>query len=90
MAVQPNHERLVDFIRRNLKGESSLEFYGMWEADFSMPALSDQSVPLERLLELDFHFRDRGHYSINMQIGELDGPANGSQPLGPHSTPASP
>ena len=61
---QPNHGRLVDFICSHLPEVTSFEFYGMWEADFSEPPLSDQTIPLERLLELSFYFRDRGHYTV--------------------------
>ena len=53
----------------------------MWEADFSAPALSDQSIALERLLDLGFYFRDKGHYLVNINRGEPDGAANGSQPI---------
>lgn len=81
LEAQPNHERLVEFLKRHLPDEPSIELYGMWEADFSALALSDQRISLERLLSLDFYFRDRGHYTVEMRKGEPDGPANGSQPI---------
>lgn len=66
--AQPNHERLVAFVQAHLQGASSFELYGMWEADFSAPMLSDQCIALERLLDLGFYFRDRGRYTV-----EIDG-----------------
>ncbi len=68
--AQPNHERLVEFIHRHLPDSSCFEFYGMWEADFTQPPLSDQTVTLERLLDLDFYFRDRGHYTVTKEKRE--------------------
>jgi hypothetical protein len=62
--AQPNHQQLVDFINKHLPEAVSFEFYGMWEADYSEPPLSDQSIPMSRLLDLDFYFRDRGHYTV--------------------------
>jgi|688.fasta_scaffold330524_3 hypothetical protein len=64
IAAQPNHERLVQFIHRYLSEPTTFEFYGMWEGDFTDPSLSDQTIPLDRLLDLSFYFRDRGHYTV--------------------------
>jgi hypothetical protein len=71
LEAQPNHERLVEFIQKYLHGEPSFELYGIWETDFSASALSDQRIPLERLLALDFYFRDRGRYVV--EISPADG-----------------
>lgn len=69
--AQPNHERLVDFIQRHLPEHAPLEFFGMWEGDYSSPTLSSQNIPLDRLLDLDFYFRDRGHYTTtNTKAGK--------------------
>lgn len=68
--AQPNHERLVKFIRSHLPEQTSFELYGMWEADFSAPALSDQKIGIDRLLDLDFYFRDRGRYTVNNRSDE--------------------
>lgn len=70
LEAQPNHDRLVEFVRRYLPEESSFELYGMWEADVSAPALSDQRIHLDRLLDENFYFRDRGHYTVELRDGE--------------------
>jgi hypothetical protein len=69
--AQPNHERLVEFVQKYLPDEPAFELYGVWEGDFSAPALCDQTIPLERLLSLDFYFRDQGHYTVEMRAGRL-------------------
>ncbi len=62
--AQPNHERLVQLIRAHLGGEAEFELYGTWDADLAAPVLSRQTIGLDRLLDLDFYFRDRGHYIV--------------------------
>ena len=64
LEAQPNHEQLVAFLREELQGDESVEFYGTWEGNVAGPALSDLEVEMERLLELDFYFRDRGRYVV--------------------------
>lgn len=71
LTSQPNHQRLVEFIQKHLPGEESIELYGTWEADFSAPALSDQRIPLTRLLEIDFYFRDRGRYVVEIRKAQI-------------------
>ena len=82
LEAQPNHDRLLEFIQRYLLGEPSFELYGIWEGDFSAPALSDQKIPLKRLLALDFYFRDRGHYTVEIGKGEPN--AAGNRLAGPY------
>jgi hypothetical protein len=62
--AQTNHEALVEFARRNLAGESTFELYGAWEGDPAAPALSDQTIDLDRILDLNFYFRDGGYYTV--------------------------
>ena len=64
--AQPNHERLIAFVKQHLGDQPSCEFYGIWEGDFSAPALSDQAIDLDRLADLEFYFRDRGHYTVTI------------------------
>ena len=66
ITAQPNHERLVRLVREHLAGEESFELYGAWESSFIDPTLCHQDITIERLLELDFYFRDRGHYTVSM------------------------
>lgn len=71
--AQPNHDRLVRFVHQHLPDATSLEFYGMWEADFALPPLSSQVISLERVLDLNFYFRDRGHYTVTKNNSEQGG-----------------
>jgi|ERR1041385_599211 hypothetical protein len=76
LKAQPNHERLVEFIREQLRANLCCELYGLWEGDFSAPALSDQTIDLSRLLDLGFYFRDGGHYTVRLTQGEQGGVGN--------------
>ena len=58
------HEKLVRFIRAELLPTDSVEFYGLWEDDLTLPPLSDQEIDLERLTDPSFFFRDRGRYRV--------------------------
>jgi hypothetical protein len=61
---QAMHERLAAFLRKELRPSDPVEFYGLWEDDLSLPPLSDQWIPLTRMTEPTFFFRDRGRYRI--------------------------
>lgn len=64
--AQPNHERLIAFVKQHLADEASCEFYGQWEDDFSAAALSDQVIELDQIADLEFYFRDKGHYTVRI------------------------
>jgi hypothetical protein len=72
---QAMHEKLVSFIRAELLPTDSVEFYGLWEDDLTLPALSDQEIDLSRLTESSFFFRDRGRYRIKQVEQGADGDA---------------
>jgi hypothetical protein len=71
--AQPDHEMLVQFIRQHVPVGSTFELFGMWEGNEPAQTLSSQSIPLERLLDLDFCFRDGGHYVAEICGGEIAG-----------------
>lgn len=62
---QANHEQLVDFVRKFCAEDTGIELYGMWEGDIDEPACSHQDITPDRLSAMDFHFRERGHYTIS-------------------------
>jgi len=62
--ARSNHEQLVRFIKDNFPDRDTIELYGAWDGLPTGPILSDQTIPLDRLLEPGFYFRERGHYTI--------------------------
>jgi hypothetical protein len=74
--AQPNHQQLVSFIEANFSDQSSVELYGLWEGLSEGSAVSDQTISLDRLLDLDFYFRERGHYSVTLNGDVQDTAAN--------------
>lgn len=70
---QVMHEKLASFLRAALKPTDSVEFYGLWEDDLTLPALSDQVIDLSRLTQSSFFFRDRGRYRIKLGNDRGDG-----------------
>ncbi len=63
--MQAMHEQLTRFLRRQLRPDDAVEFYGLWEDDLSLSSLSDLQIELPRLTESEFFFRDRGRYRID-------------------------
>ena len=64
--AQPNHERLVRLIREHLEGEESCELYGVWDGSSIDPAVCHLDITLQGLQELDFCFRERCHYTVQL------------------------
>ena len=63
LTTQPNHEALVKFILGHLPTKAVVELYGAWDGDFETALLSDEGIGIERLLDPDFYFRERGRYT---------------------------
>ena len=62
--AQSNHEQLVRFIKDNFPDRDTIELYGAWDGLPTGPILSEQTIPLDRVLDLGFYFRERGHYIV--------------------------
>lgn len=64
--AQPNHERMVAYLRAHLPPGTVCEIHGGWNGELGLECRSDQEIPLSRLLELDFFFRHRGRYTVTV------------------------
>ena len=59
-----NREGLVALLRN--AGEKSVELYGVWEGDFEEEPKARESIALERILDGDFWFKERGFYVVEI------------------------
>ena len=42
----------------------SIELYGVWAGDYSEDPRSREKIPLKRILDSDFRFKERGFYEV--------------------------
>jgi hypothetical protein len=59
-----NHRQLFDFINDNLSDQDIIEIYGCWDGDFSERQEYKEEILLKDLLDTEFHFRERGLYTV--------------------------
>jgi hypothetical protein len=59
-----NREGLVNLLRHT--GEQEIEIYTLWYGSFTDPPIIHESVPLERILDTDFRFKERGFYQVSL------------------------
>ena len=57
-----NRKALATLLRST--GESSIEIYGLWWGNFDKEPLSREDIPLLRILEPDFLFREQVFYRV--------------------------
>ena len=50
-------------------GEQMVELYGVWDGDFQESPKAREDVVLERLLDSDFRFKEKGFYRVRLQNG---------------------
>ena len=60
-----NQQALVNLLRAT--GEEIVELYGIWDGDFAKPPQIRQAIPLDRLLDADFYFKEQGFYRVSME-----------------------
>ena len=60
-----NREALVDLLRQS--GEQTVELYGVWDGDFMEAPKAREDVPLERLLDAGFRFKEQGFYRVSLK-----------------------
>jgi len=60
-----NQQALVNLLRAT--GEKIIELYGIWDGDFAKPPQIRQDIPLARLLDADFYFKEQGFYRVSME-----------------------
>jgi hypothetical protein len=59
-----NRESLVGFLQST--GEDMVELYGVWAGDYEEAPRAREEVPVERLLDSNFCFKERGFYRVKL------------------------
>ncbi len=59
-----NREALVALLRES--GEKTVDLYGIWDGDFAKPVNVREEIPLSRILEPNFRFKERGFYTVSL------------------------
>jgi len=60
-----NREALVALLRED--AAPAVELYGIWDGDFMEAPKAREEVPMGRLLESDFRFKEQGFYKVKLQ-----------------------
>lgn len=61
---QPAQEQLHAFLKEQLAYVDRVELYGCWDGEFMEPSAGTAELPLDRILDHDFYFRERFGYTI--------------------------
>jgi hypothetical protein len=56
-----NCRALADLLRT--PGDATIELYGVWDGDFAVSSESREDIPISRLTDPDFRFKERGRAS---------------------------
>lgn len=59
-----NREALVALWRES--GEKTVDLYGIWDGEFEKPVNVREEIPIARILESDFRFKERGFYTVSL------------------------
>jgi hypothetical protein len=62
-----NRQALVDLLRTT--GDKVVELYGVWDGtdtDFSEEPMAREEITIERILDPDFVFKERGFYEVRL------------------------
>ncbi len=75
---QANHSQLHHLLSELLQSGEALELYGCWDGDFLEPAAGHEDLPVNRILDRKFYFRERYGYTVNQREAA---PSDGATPL---------
>jgi hypothetical protein len=59
-----NREGLVAILRES--GETHVELYGVWDGDYDEVPKAKESIPLEKILDPGFWFKEQGFYEVKI------------------------
>ena len=62
---KPNREALAALLGSS--GESMIELYGLWRGDFSETPKAREEIPLSRILDPDFLFKEQGFCTVEIR-----------------------
>ena len=60
-----NQQALVHLLRAT--DEKMIELYGIWDGDFAKLPQAREDIPLTRLLDADFYFKEQGFYKVSIE-----------------------
>ncbi len=61
---QPNHEQLYAFLKELISENREIELYGCWDGDFAESCEGHSIIPLSKILDKNFFFRERYKYTV--------------------------
>lgn len=61
---QSNHEALVALIQQYFASHPFVELYGCWDGDFAEAVQHREEISLQRIVQPEFRFRERGYYRV--------------------------
>jgi hypothetical protein len=70
-SILDNQKRLHDYLSECLVDEESVELYGCWAGDETLPKEHDRTVPLAVLLSAEFVFLERQRTVVVRKTGPL-------------------
>jgi hypothetical protein len=59
-----NREALLALLRES--GEKTVDLYGILDGEFEKPVNIREEIPITRILEPDFRFKERGFYTVSL------------------------
>jgi hypothetical protein len=59
-----NRQGLVELLRAS--GEKTVELYGIWDGDFIESPKVQEHINVQRILDSDFFFKERGFYTVSI------------------------
>ena len=62
--VRRSREDLVALLLNT--GEKRVELYGVWDGDFDEEPKAKESIPLEKILDPSFWFKEQGFYVVEI------------------------
>lgn len=58
-----NHLEMLNYMETQVP-DAVFEIYGCWDGDFNAPPLVWETIDLHDLAKEDFHFKERGFYTV--------------------------
>ena len=59
-----NRKALFDLLKETT--EKTVELYGVWDGNYEPPKVRE-AIPLERMLDSDFWFKEQGFYTVTIE-----------------------
>lgn len=63
-SARSNRQGLIELLRES--GERTIELYGVWDGDFTESTKVQERINVQRILDPDFFFKERGFYTVSI------------------------